>query len=521
MGEYGMIFLIVLVLVAIFFIFITVMNTKTWRWLHVTALFLVFAAVIGFMPMAAMALKTQFNWTYAHDKLTKDLAAKETAYRNLVEGDPSAPDSVKDSLSHVRSEYSRFIIDRGRVYRQCQPTLNPADGTVVIQVPLAAIAPAAPAAAAPAAPPAGDAAAPPAGDAAAPAAGDAAAPAAAAAPLGGLAIKAQDVLYAFMERPSQSDPSVALPVYYIGQMEVTAAAGAALTLRRTLPAQPVVPGELQGTWMLCETLPLDMHEAFDIPAEQREQELQRLFPPEVFQQPNVPFDQAAYDKLLEPYRRDGQVATDTDPPENVWIRVEFLQDHSVVVDAGTPVSPITDQVFDSLGQAQVPRLQRGGPVEFKKGDTGLFDSETANGLINGGVAKLAEGQPRIFRRKLNSYDSSFASLDRALKETAEAEARVVRHQAEIDAALARANEQIALLETDKTMVSADATKVGHERDELAKYRTSLQNKLAETRAELSRLYNSNLELQRELAEVSARLTEEIESRVREATAAAP
>ncbi|HUE71951.1 MAG TPA: hypothetical protein VMP01_13780 [Pirellulaceae bacterium] len=511
MGEYALIFQILGGLLAIFFIFVTVMNTKTWRWLHVTALFLVFAATIGFMPLAAMSLATQFNWTKAHATLTKRLDDTEKQYRDIVEGDPASADGVKTSLTHLRGEYSRFIIDRGRVFRQCVPTLNPADGTVTVQFPLVAIAPAAGAAAPGAAPPADPAAAPPA---------DAAAAAAPAAPAGAqLSIKVQEVLYAFMELPSQTDPPMALPVYYIGQFEVTAAAGQTLTLRRTLPAQPVVPVELQGSWMLCETLPIDLHESFDFPPEQRDAELARLFPIATLQGMGV--SQERYNRMLEEYRRDGQVAQETDPPENVWIRVEFLQDHSIVVDAGAPVSPITDQIFDPLGQAQVPRLQRGGPVEFKKGETAIFDSETANTLLNNGIAKLAEGQPRIFRRKLNNYDNAFSSLNRRFRETNDAEVTVTRHMAEIQAALARTDEQITLLEADKAMLAVDLDKVAHERDELAKYQSTLQAKLAETRAELSRLYNANLQLQRELKEVSDRLTEEIEARVRQATASSP
>ena len=168
-----------------------------------------------------------------------------------------------------------------------------------------------------------------------------------------------------------------------------------------------------------------------------------------------------------------------------------------------------------------PRLQRGEPVEFKKGDIALFDAETADNLISGGIAKLANEQPLVFRRKLNDYDTAFATLNRRYRETVDDEATVDRHLAEVQSALARTNEQITLLEADKTMVAADLQKVQHERDELVKYQTALATKLADTRAELSRLYNDNLQLQRELKELSDRLTEEIESRVRQATASAP
>ena len=511
MGEFALIFQILGGLLAIFFIFLTVMNTKTWRWLHVTALALVFVAVVALMPIAAMTLATRFNWAKAQGTLTKQLEEREQAYRDLVYGNPAAPDGGQDALIPLRNAYSRAIVDRGRVLRHLQPTLNPADGTVTLQLPAAAVPagePMPPAGGAPpgAAPPAGGA--PPGADVApgaeAPAAGGAAK----------VGFKPQDVVFAFAEF---SDPTNTwqVPGYYAGQFEVTAATEQTLTLRRTLPAGPVVPAEVQRPWTVYETLPVDMHEAFAFAPETRRADLEKLFPPG-----NFNFAPEAYNRMFMQYLRDGMPAEDTDPPENVWIKVEFVREHEIIVDAEVALSPINDELFNQ-GQAQVPRLQRGEPVKFKAGDTAIFDSQTANSLMDNGFAKLGEGQARIFRRQLHSYENAFATITRRIQEIAAEITRVERHLAELQAANEKALAQITLQEAEKAMLLADVAKVKHEGTEVGKYRETLQNKLAETRSELSRLYKENLQLGQELKAVSDRLTDEIDRRTREATASTP
>ena len=60
MGDYAIIFQILGVLLALFFIFLTVMNFKTWRWLHALTTFAVFCAVGTFMVYAALVIMAAF-----------------------------------------------------------------------------------------------------------------------------------------------------------------------------------------------------------------------------------------------------------------------------------------------------------------------------------------------------------------------------------------------------------------------------------------------------------------------------
>ena len=51
LAQYAIIFQVLGAVLALFFIFLTYMNTKTWRWVHVTIMFLVFVAASRFASM--------------------------------------------------------------------------------------------------------------------------------------------------------------------------------------------------------------------------------------------------------------------------------------------------------------------------------------------------------------------------------------------------------------------------------------------------------------------------------------
>src|SRR3954464_7541517 len=76
-------------LLALFFIFLTYMNTKTWRWLHVTVMFLVFVASATFCVYAAMTVKTRAAWMKLNDNLEKQVATVEDELAKVSRGDPN------------------------------------------------------------------------------------------------------------------------------------------------------------------------------------------------------------------------------------------------------------------------------------------------------------------------------------------------------------------------------------------------------------------------------------------------
>lgn len=488
MSDFAIIFQVVGVLALLFFFFLTYMNTKTWRWVHVTMMFFVLAATVTFMVFAALELKTRTTWMEKVTKLDKDLDTREQANELLLRGNPTA-NPPPPSVISVREELGRTIVDRGRVWRDCVPTINP-DRTINLAM---------------GGPMADPNAIPPLDPAVAPA------PAAPAAPAKKHNITPKTVVHVFKEYPNPE--GIKVPRFYLGEFNVTAATDTVVTILPSIPLSPEQAAEAgrgDATWVLYETAPVDSHAPF---AGLSEEALKAIFP-----QAQLGIqDPAKYQAFIEQYARDGSPARADDPPENVWIQVKFLKSHEVSVDSVQPINTVDGQPFDSEGQAQLSRLRRGEPVKFQPGDSGIFDRATADDLIAQGIA--GEPQP-IFRRRLNDYEFAFNTIHRQMLALDQRVKDLNRDIASIRAANEKAETQITAQTEAIDKLNADITKATYERDELTKYVTALNSRVEEVRTALSKLYSQNRSLSRELAEITARLMEDADRRTREATAMA-
>src|SRR5439155_865604 len=119
MSDYAIIFQVLGAVVALFVIFLTYMSTKTWQWVHVTFMFLVFVASFTFCLYAAMVLKTRAAWVKLHDERETQLAKITDEVERTTRGDPKDVEGKTESLVSVREELGRTILDRGRVWRGC------------------------------------------------------------------------------------------------------------------------------------------------------------------------------------------------------------------------------------------------------------------------------------------------------------------------------------------------------------------------------------------------------------------
>src|SRR5213083_245684 len=134
MSDYAIIFQVLGAVVALFVIFLTYMSTKTWRWVHVTFMFLVFVASFTFCLYAAMVLKTRAAWVKLHDERETQLAKISDEVERVTRGDPKDVEGKTESLVSVREELARTILDRGRVWRGCMMAgINRQNGAVTLQ----------------------------------------------------------------------------------------------------------------------------------------------------------------------------------------------------------------------------------------------------------------------------------------------------------------------------------------------------------------------------------------------------
>ena len=101
MSDYAIIFQVLAALLALFFIFLTYMNTKTWRWVHVTMMFMVFGASIAFCFYAAMTLKTREAWLKTFDELTRDVETTSDQLALVSYGDPKDVENKTPSVASL------------------------------------------------------------------------------------------------------------------------------------------------------------------------------------------------------------------------------------------------------------------------------------------------------------------------------------------------------------------------------------------------------------------------------------
>lgn len=488
MSQYAIIFQVLVGLLALFFIFLTYVNTKTWRWVHVTAVFLVFVGTLIFSFYAAMVMRTRTNWIGFHDKLEQRVAEGEKNLTKAIRGDPQDPETP--SVTGLREELGRTILDRGRVWRGGIPQFNP-DGTVTIAT----------------SPPV-----------------DPNLPVAGGPKRNGIQVKT--ILYAFRESPPTPEGLI-VPVAFIGEFQAVAVTDASVTLNTTMPLAPeqIAAARQPGptgppTWTLYENAPIDGHEWF---AGVTPEDLPKLIP-----QQATGLAPEAYRRLIDSYARDGKPATPNDPPENVWVEVKFTKPYEVVVDAATP-NTIDAEPFNLEGQAVLERLRRAlpgqepGKVEFGPGEnqipTAVLDLLTADALVAQGICEKV-GEP-IYRRKLTDYEKKLHAISQRIAELNARKRLLDLDNKALIAATDKANAQAQLLDVLAGQLAADLEKGKQERDELKKYEESLQKKVSDTQNDLSQLYRSNKALSRELKETSERIQREIERRTREATAMRP
>ncbi len=491
MSEYAIIFQVLGAVVALFVIFLTYMSAKSWRWVHVTFMFLTFVASFVFCIYAAMVLKTRAKWVKEHDTLETQLAKTNEEIERTTRGDPKDIEGKTPSLIGLRDQIERITLDRGRVWRGCVPAgIDRNTGTITVNT----------------SPPP-----------------DPANPAAAAPKKNN--IQAKTILHVFREGQKNAE-SPMVPAAYLGEFRVTEAADAAVKLQPTMPLSPEEVQSMQanGTWALYETCPVDGHEWFTGNAQERAQALSdaaaagaERIPPEVA------------NRLIEAYARDGGEADETkDPPENRWYKVVFDQEYEVTVDAPI-VNSIDTDPFNTEGQAVLRRLRRAttseesGKVTFgpKEGQINwaVVDQQTAQSLVDRGIAKI-DGKP-IYRRNLTDYERRFHAINERMTEVGDRMRQLDLDNKAMIASTQKAEQQRVQVEELKAKVSSDLEKVKYEVAQLEQYTAALNGRLTSVQTELSQLYQSNRAISQELSELTARLTEEIDRRTRQATARIP
>lgn len=468
--------LILLVVVGLFFIFATYMNTKTWRALHVTFLFLAFIAANVFLVLAAANMKARAAWLKVEEELVKQQAKLKDEVELKKSGDRKIPKDVLGWRDY-REMVHRAVLDRGRVWRKLTAAEAPqiatpgaSDSEVKVTLNVGAGV------------------------------------------LEGQAPKPHNmtertVVYAFKDL---STPEASKYIY-LGEFFAAAVTETSISLTSTMPLTSGEQGLIAGAqpWILYETMPRDSQQAYNVDPQVTLANL---------------FTDAQLQSVLADYQRDGKPAEANDPPENVYAKVKFLKDYKYTVDAPEGRSPVgqdsRSDIFDTQGQALIPSLQRGKEVEFKTGATAelLYSGKDSKGdvqipgaeqLAEQGIVEVVE---KVYRRKLNDYSYEFRHIWARKRQivaslhTLEYELnRVTKEIATTEANIKLQKDRITKLESDKT-------RVVDEKQKITTYANQLEKVFQNAKQQFNSLIVRNNALHEEILSTTKRLLTDVNRR---------
>jgi hypothetical protein len=501
MDTSGIIVLGVLVVLFFFGCFALFMSYKTWNIFHVIASFFVIIALIGFMILAALVLKTHQEWRSVYNKTLADLTTAKATEKRLLEGDPAGA-SAEDqrSLNSLKSELRQALADRGRVWPECAARLDPAAGVILNVIPASMTPPPATVS---------------------------------------HQIKKDMVLYAFKDL-RLIEGGEALPSFYLGEFKVINAVenSADITLAPISPLDQTQLNQAQqaGTWTLYEIMPVDSHHVFAVndlvdnvdgktamfgammPAD----EIKKYVPNSL----GLPAEK--YEQLIASYARDGQrAAQETDPPEDTWMKVRFLKEHKIEVDSETALTPFENDNFDLTGGALRAELRHGveGGITFEAGDYGFFPRDlepdptsgryaegSAEQLLQDNIVAQDEAEPLVYVRPLNDYEHRYHEIFRRYARLQQDEARLNEQIAVIGTANTQTQTQTDARQAEFAKLDKDRTGFREEAAAITAYHQKLAADEAKLKADLSTLYRTNIALAEELTSLQQSMAEDINRR---------
>ncbi|TWU25021.1 hypothetical protein Pla52o_13180 [Novipirellula galeiformis] len=474
-----------LIVVVIGFFVLVWKAAPQWRWYHITTVISIMLLSVIFIFPTAGALKSRAAWHKVKEELELRAEKAKAENHTLKFGSTTNPEAGK-GLVALTHELSVIGIETGRVWRSLELKNGDLNGIVLARTQDAAVIPA------------------DAGGAAEPA------PAAAAAAPSPVVPEGL-IVYGFAERPMPNSTSL-LPRFYLGEFRVTASTPDQVTLQPTSNLEKIQQDSITsmqaGSWSIYEMLPLDGHEMFIADGSVSDEE--NLFGRVDDKLLADLFESGISEATLNSYLRDGKQATPDDPPLSRWTRVEFIKKHNEQVDGQRTTAATDGNFFDGTGRALDSRLQRteGDEVGFKVGDQIVLKEEAANQLIDSGVVKLIN---QFYIRPLNDY--RFVLRRIRLRLTAlEAQDKKVEYQKTVLLDAIRATEaMLTTTQADKLKLEQDFDQTEKEKIAIQAYHDQVSKSLAETRAELVLLYNSNQQLERELEKIHSTITERMDS----------
>jgi hypothetical protein len=300
-----------------------------------------------------------------------------------------------------------------------------------------------------------------------------------------------------------SDPRGLLPTTYLGEFVVSEANGGLIKIKPTgtlTPEQIAAIGSGQfPSWSVYELMPLDSHDAFSVEGSKSDEnsifgrrdlnelaELLKIDPTLATAEPTgLSVKDAIKARVLQSYLNDGARPPEGTPPEQVYVRVEFLKDHTIEVDAQEQRNATEGGFFDLSGRSVDARLKRGeegAKVSFKQGDRIVFDSATANDL---GKQDIVKPVAPVFVRQLNDYEYAFREVRRQITAALQDAVLIRRELDEMQKSQGIADNQVRIGQDERSKLDKDFAQYKKELDVISAEAKRLGDDVQSTRAEIS------------------------------------
>ena len=465
----GILILVVMVISLFVFIYLIVVTARSWGILQTILLCFLFIECWTFLFGTAHVLDRRLadlkEFTTTRDKLVE---LQKSNHRLIWGGDNIGEE--QEALVPLAGEVRRLTADRGRVWRGASKLNIEGEN---IRLELAAATPPVPGqeelvAAEPV-------------------------PAAAAVPADSApSIPLDMVVYGFSQVMDENNRPI--PQYYLGEFKAIESTAGQVLLQ---PTSPLEPNQIKAindetTWSLYELLPQDSHETFAAEGSQAsedavfgrmdEEMLGNLLA-------DIPEADGRRAKVLSAYVRDGQPAQESDPPRNVWLKVETLMPFELDVDSDEQANATVGGYFDASGRTVDERIKRGEEkkVTLAEGTQVLLPQERANELIDRGQVKLIQ---RIYVRPLNAYEKGFGHLRNRRNEVLRLTQVTSRETAILEEANQLGIAMTSARQVEAQKLTADRDQYLHELSVVTNEVKVIADKLVETRNHLIQLYNS-------------------------------
>ncbi|TWT74070.1 hypothetical protein [Allorhodopirellula solitaria] len=474
--------LIVLVLAQAFLLW---KAAADWRWYEMVAIIMTTILAVIFVFPVAGSLKSRSAWYEKKEQLDERLENAQIEQRELRNGDLNNPLSEEGVLP-MSQNLAAIGLEAGRRWRGLRMTNSSFQGqpSIVLTQP--------PPETQPGEEPVDE-------DADDEAAAD---------PL----IAEGMVVYGFGEgRGPNID--VPVPVGYLGEFRVVSSTPNQVTLSPTGPLmqnqQDLIQNGNASSWSVYEMLPLDGHRPFIAAGSVADDD--NVFGRVDEQLINSILAKASAE-TREKYLRDGSRARPDDPPLSRWVKVEFTEPYTIVVDSPDQRGALESGFFDGSGRAADGRLQVGdeGEIRLAKGDLLLVKKEAADAMRAEGVARLVD---EYYLRPLNDYRFVLRRIRLRIADLQNRSKILGFERDVLQRAIDATVSMLASYQTDKLLLEQDFDQTEAERIAIEDYNEKLRARVKETRERLVRLYRSNQTLEGELSQIQGT----IESRVNSLT----